>query len=105
MDIIKQNVLKINKTFCFNLYCPYLKPGGDSVEAKWSRLRDLREDHDLSQADVAAYLNCTQVSYSYYELGRRAVPVEVLQRLADFYETSVDYLLGRTNERRPYPKP
>lgn len=42
------------------------------MEAKWSRLRDLREDHDLSQADVAAYLNCTQVSYSYYELGRRA---------------------------------
>ena len=75
------------------------------MEAKWSRLRDLREDHDLSQADVAAYLNCTQVSYSYYELGRRAVPVEVLLRLADFYETSVDYLLGRTNEWNPYPKP
>ena len=41
------------------------------MEAKWSRLRDLREDHDLSQADVAAYLNCTQVSYSYYEVGQK----------------------------------
>ena len=75
------------------------------MEAKWSRMRDLREDHDLSQADVAAYLNCTQVSYSYYELGSRAVPVEVLPALSRFYETSVDYLLGRTNERNPYPKP
>ncbi len=68
------------------------------------RLRDLREDQDLSQADVASYLNCSQVCYSYYELGRRDIPTESLIRLAEFYRTSIDYLLGRTNEKQPYPK-
>ena len=71
----------------------------------YRRLRDLREDHDLRQADIASYLQCTQVCYSNYEMGKRDVPTEVLCRLADYYGTSTDYLLGRTNELRPYPKP
>ena len=69
-----------------------------------SRLRDLREDQDLSQSALTKYLNCSQACYSYYELGRRDIPTESLVKLADFYQTSVDYLLGRTDIRYPYPK-
>lgn len=65
--------------------------------------KDLREDHDLYQKDLAQYLQCTQVCYSNYETGKRDIPTEVLLRLADFYGTSVDYLLGRTDEPAPYP--
>jgi len=68
----------------------------------YRRLRDLREDHDLKQKDLAEYLNCSQVSYSHYELGKRDIPTEVLIRLADFYCTSTDYLLGRTDNKDPY---
>lgn len=70
----------------------------------YQRIRDLREDKDLLQKDLAKYLNCSQVSYSYYELGKRDIPTEVLIKLADFYETSTDYLLGRTDNSVPYPK-
>ena len=69
----------------------------------YRRIRDLREDADLRQQDLAAYLQCTQVSYSHYELGKRDIPTEVLVRLTRFYKTSTDYLLGLTDERRPYP--
>ena len=70
----------------------------------YKRLRDLREDHDLLQKDVAELLKCTQVCYSNYETGKRDVPIEVLSRLADYYGTSVDYLMERTDEQRPYPR-
>ncbi len=70
----------------------------------YRRLRDLREDRDLLQKDVAEVLQCSQVCYSYYELGKRDIPTEVLVRLAAFYHTSVDYLLGLTDDARPYPK-
>ena len=70
----------------------------------YQRIRDLREDRDLLQKDVAAYLKCTQVCYSNYETGKRDVPSDVLIRLARFYHTSVDYLVGLTEERAPYPK-
>ena len=70
----------------------------------YRRISDLREDADLLQKDVAAYLKCTQVSYSHYELGKRDIPTDILLRLADYYSTSVDYLLGRTDEKQPYPK-
>ena len=66
------------------------------------RLRDLREDHDLLQKDIAAYLNCSQVSYSYYEIGLRNIPIECLIKLVRFYHTSVDYLLGLTDQKKPY---
>lgn len=69
----------------------------------YHRIRDLREDADLRQQDLAGYLQCTQVSYSHYELGKRDIPTDVLIRLAHFYRTSTDYLLGLTDERRPYP--
>lgn len=70
----------------------------------YRRIRDLREDADLRQRDLAEYLNCTQVSYSHYELGKRDIPTDVLIRLADFYGTSTDYLLGLTDVPRPYPR-
>lgn len=70
----------------------------------YRRLRDLREDRDLLQKDVAEVLQCSQVCYSYYELGKRDIPTEVLIRLAAFYHTSVDYLLGLTDDIRPYPR-
>ncbi len=68
------------------------------------RLRDLREDADLYQKDMADYLHCSQVTYSRYELGTREIPLESLNALADFYGVSVDYLMGRTDEKRPYPR-
>ena len=70
----------------------------------YKRLRDLREDSDLMQKDLAEYLRCSQVCYSYYELGRRDIPTDVLIKLAAYYDTSVDYLLGLTDERKPYPR-
>ena len=70
----------------------------------YRRLRDLREDRDLLQKDVAEVLQCSQVCYSHYELGKRDIPTEVLVRLAAFYHTSVDYLLGLTDDARPYPR-
>lgn len=62
----------------------------------YQKIRDLREDHDLKQREIAAYLNCSQRVYSNYELGQRDIPTDVLIRLADFYKVSVDYLLGLT---------
>ena len=67
----------------------------------YRRLRDLREDADLYQKDLAEYLRCTQVCYSQYELGKRDIPTDVLIRLARFYRVSVDYLLGLTDEKSP----
>jgi transcriptional regulator with XRE-family HTH domain len=69
----------------------------------YQRIRDLREDHDLHQQDIADYLHCSQVCYSNYELGKRDIPSEVLIRLAAFYHTSTDYLLGLTDVKTPYP--
>lgn len=68
----------------------------------YRRIRDLREDHDLLQKNVAEYLECTQVCYSYYESGKRDIPTDVLIKLAKLYGTSVDYILGMTDEKIPY---
>ena len=68
------------------------------------RIRDLREDRDLSQQTIADFLQVHQTTYSDYELERINTPVSVLHKLADFYNVSVDYLLGRTNVKEPYPK-
>ena len=70
----------------------------------YERVRGLREDRDLKQGDIAKILNCTQACYSNYENGKREIPPAVLETLADFYSVSVDYLLGRTNTKTPYPK-
>lgn len=69
-----------------------------------NKIRDLREDRDLTQKELARLLKIHQTTYSDYELGRLNVPVAVLHQLADFYGVSVDYLLGRTGEKKPYPK-
>ena len=69
----------------------------------YHRIRDLREDRDLLQKDIAAYLQCTQVCYSNYETGKRDIPTEVLIQLARYYNTSTDYLLNLTDEPAPYP--
>ena len=63
----------------------------------YNRLRELREDKDLLQKDIAEILNCTQVCYSRYELGKRDIPTDVLVRLADYYSVSIDYILGQTD--------
>ncbi len=64
------------------------------------RIRDLREDHDYTQKQVAAYLVCDQSLYSKYERGERAVPLEIILRLADLYDVTLDYLVGRTDKQR-----
>ena len=68
------------------------------------RLRSLREDHDFTQVVVAEYLNVQQNTYSQYESGKRQIPIEALIKLADLYETSTDYILGRTEVSKPYPR-
>ena len=69
-----------------------------------NKLRDLREDNDKKQKELADLLKVHQTTYSDYELGKLNIPVASLHLLADFYNVSVDYLLGRTNEKKPYPK-
>lgn len=73
----------------------------NEVMDMYQRIRDLREDRDLRQRQVADYLNCSQQVYSNYELGQRDIPTDILIRLSAFYDVSVDYLLGLTaNPRR-----
>ncbi len=67
------------------------------------RLKDIREDSDITQISLAAYLNIKQNTYSQYENGQRQIPLDSLIKLSKFYNTSVDYLLGLTDERTPYP--
>ena len=69
-----------------------------------TRIKNLREDNDLTQKQLSKFLNISQVAYSYYELNKRNIPIELLSKLADFYNTSIDYLLYRTDEILPYPK-
>lgn len=68
------------------------------------RIRHLREDKDLTQKEIAEFLSIHQTTYSDYETGRLNLPLQVLDQLADFFETSMDYLVGRTDEKKPYPK-
>lgn len=67
-------------------------------------LRALREDRDLTQADMARLLNVHQTTYSDYELGRLNLPIDLLRRLAVYFGVSADYIIGLTDERRPYPR-
>lgn len=68
------------------------------------RLKDLREDADLTQKRIAEYLHIRQNTYSQYETGQRQIPIEMLIALANYYGTSTDYILGLTNVKKPYPK-
>ena len=69
----------------------------------YQRIRDLREDRDLTQTQVAKMLGMSQTSYSKYETGENDVPTTILIKLARFYDTSIDYLLGETKTRTRYP--
>lgn len=68
------------------------------------RIRDLREDNDIKQYKVAEYLMCDQSLYSKYERGERVISIEILEKLAIFFDTSIDYLIGLTDEKTPYPR-
>lgn len=69
----------------------------------YKRIRDLREDNDLSQSQIAKILGMSQTGYSKYETGANDIPTEILIKLARFYNTSIDYLLGETNISERYP--
>ncbi|AFQ43848.1 putative transcriptional regulator [Desulfosporosinus meridiei DSM 13257] len=66
------------------------------------KIRDVREDHDLTQQQVAQYLMCDQSLYSKYERGERDVPLNIMIKLAKYYKTSIDYLVGLTENKKPY---
>lgn len=66
------------------------------------RLKDLREDRDLTQEGIARILNCKQNTYHQYESAKRQIPIEALKKLAIFYNTSIDYIVGLTNDIKPY---
>ena len=70
----------------------------------YQRIRDLREDRDLTQQDLAEILNVSQTTYSRYESGSLDIPTVSLIRLSQFHGTSIDYLLGLTNEKHPYSR-
>ena len=67
-------------------------------------LRDIREDREMKQKDVAEFLNISQTNYSKYELGKINIPIETLKKMSILFDTSIDYLLGLTNEVKPYPR-
>jgi transcriptional regulator with XRE-family HTH domain len=71
---------------------------------KFENIRNLRIDKGYTQKQIGEYLGISQNTYSQYEIGVLNYPVDVLIKLADFYNVSIDYLLGRTNEKQPYPK-
>ncbi len=68
------------------------------------RLKDLREDKDLTQEEIARFLNCKQNTYQQYESAKRQIPIDALKKLAIFYNTSIDYIVGLTNDIRPYKR-
>lgn len=68
------------------------------------RLKDIREDNDIKQQDIAKFLNCSQVCYSRYENGQRDIPTKVLCQLAKYFNTSTDYILGLTDNPNPYKR-
>lgn len=76
----------------------------DEVVKMYLRIRDLRNDKDLTQKDIAELLGMSQTGYSKYETGENDIPTAVLIRLAEIHKTSVDYLLGLTDEQKPYPR-
>lgn len=74
------------------------------VIVMYERIRNMREDKDLTQAQMAEFLSIHQTTYSDYELGNLNIPVQVLGKIADLFETSIDYLVDRTDEKTPYPR-
>ena len=70
----------------------------------YKRIRDLREDRDLNQSEIAKILEMSQTGYSKYETGENDIPTAILIKLANFYNTSIDYLFGETDQQKRYPK-
>lgn len=70
----------------------------------YRRIRDLREDRDLTQTQIAKMLGMSQTGYSKYETGENDIPTSILIKLANFYDTSIDYLLGQTSQKQRYPR-
>ena len=68
------------------------------------RLKDLREDNDYTQQEIAKLLNCKQNTYQQYEVEKRQIPLEQLQKLATLYNTSIDYIVGLTDDPKPYSR-
>lgn len=85
-----------NSAFCSVLY--FCSKRGDAM--KFQRIQDLRTDADLSQKQISEILHISQRSYSHYETGSRNIPIEMLIRLANYYDTSIDYLVGRTDNKK-----
>lgn len=77
---------------------------GVEVKTMYQRIRDMREDRDMTQAQIAQLLNIHQTTYSDYELGNLNIPIPVIDKLADLFNTSIDYLVDRTDEPKAYPK-
>jgi len=71
---------------------------------KYTRLRNLREDADMTQAELGAILNISQRSYAHFEAGTRSIPIEILISLADFYKVNLDYLVERTDKKEMLPR-
>ena len=69
-----------------------------------NRLKEMREDRDILQSEISKKLNVSQVAYSYYEIGKRQIPLDILIKLAKIYNTSTDYILYLTDTKNPYPK-
>ncbi len=70
----------------------------------FKRIKDLREDKDKIQEDISKILKITRQQYSLYETGKRDIPVDLLIDLANYYDTSIDYITERTNKKEPYPR-
>lgn len=75
-----------------------------NMAVKYERIRNLREDSDLTQAELGKQINVPQRTYAYYESGERMIPPQTLIALACFHQVSVDYLLGLTDQKTPYPR-
>lgn len=87
--------------YCYNKITNFKE---ETVTMIYSRIRDLREDSDLSQKEMAKIINCSQQAYSNYELGQRDIPTDILIALAEFHKTNVDYILGLSKNKTYYKK-
>ena len=84
--------------------CRYYIVAIGVVKMQFKRIRDLREDRDYTQVQLAEYLHVKQSTYSDYESGKINIPIEALLRLAEFYEVSIDYIVGVTDSKEPYKR-
>ncbi|MHB8075632.1 helix-turn-helix domain-containing protein [Desulfosporosinus fructosivorans] len=70
----------------------------------YERIRNMREDKDMTQSQMAEYLRIHQTTYSDYEIGKLNIPLQVMNKIADLFETSIDYIVNRTDVKEPYPR-